>query len=69
MVKASPWLSYPVAVLSHVALEQSTPMWIRSVDKHPGAKMKTTGGHYSQGAGKNLFFEAAAGSTASTATC
>lgn len=35
-VKLSHWLSYPVAVLSHTVLEQSTPMWIRSVEKQPG---------------------------------
>lgn len=34
--KASPWLSYPVAWLSHVALEQVAPMWVRDVHKKPG---------------------------------
>lgn len=34
--KVSPWLSYPVAVLSHVVLEQATPLWTRSVRKAPG---------------------------------
>ncbi|QXL84214.1 exosortase H-associated membrane protein [Comamonas sp. NLF-1-9] len=35
--KASPWLSYPVAALSHVVLEQGAPMWVRSVRKAPGS--------------------------------
>jgi len=35
-IKASPWLSYPVAALSHVALEQSAPMWVRTISKKPG---------------------------------
>ncbi len=34
--QASPWLSYPVAAVSHVALEQVAPMWVRSVHKRPG---------------------------------
>lgn len=34
--KVSPWLSYPVAALSHVVLEQATPLWTRSVRKAPG---------------------------------
>lgn len=35
--KASPWTSYPVAALSHFALEQGAPMWVRTVHKKPGA--------------------------------
>lgn len=35
--KASPWLSWPVAWLSHVALEQGAPMWVRSVHRQPGS--------------------------------
>lgn len=34
--KVSPWTSYPVAVLTHVALERGAPMWVRSVQKGPG---------------------------------
>lgn len=34
--KASPWLSYPVAWLSHVALEQAAPMWVRGVHQQLG---------------------------------
>ena len=34
--KVSPWTSYPIAALSHVALEQGAPMWVRSVHKSPG---------------------------------
>ncbi|MHA7600952.1 exosortase H-associated membrane protein [Alicycliphilus sp. T452] len=34
--KASPWLSYPVGWLSHAALEQVAPMWVRSVHQQPG---------------------------------
>jgi hypothetical protein len=34
--KATPWLSYPVALLSHVALEQVAPMWVRTVHTRPG---------------------------------
>ncbi|MBZ0225830.1 MAG: exosortase H-associated membrane protein [Comamonas sp.] len=34
--KASPWLSYPVAALSHIVLEQATPLWTRGVHKAPG---------------------------------
>lgn len=36
-VKASPWLSYPVAVLSHTVLEQTAPMWVGAVHKQPGS--------------------------------
>lgn len=35
--KASPWLSYPVAWLSHVALEQGAPMWVRTAHRQPGS--------------------------------
>lgn len=35
--KASPWLSYPVAWISHVALEQGAPMWVRAVHRQPGS--------------------------------
>lgn len=35
--KVTPWTSYPVAVLAHVALEQSVPMWVRTVHKKPGS--------------------------------
>lgn len=34
--KVTPWTSYPVAVVSHFALEQVAPMWVRGVSKHPG---------------------------------
>lgn len=34
--KISPWTSYPVAVISHMALERATPMWVRSVRTAPG---------------------------------
>ncbi|WP_313303286.1 exosortase H-associated membrane protein [Diaphorobacter sp.] len=34
--KVSPWTSYPIAMLSHVALEQVAPMWVRDVHKQPG---------------------------------
>lgn len=41
--KASPWTSYPVAALSHFALEQGVPMWVRTVHKSPGAvEVETT---------------------------
>ncbi len=29
--QVSPWTSYPVGVLSHIALEQGAPMWVRTV--------------------------------------
>ena len=35
--KVSPWVSYPVAALSHMALEQAAPMWVRTVHKRPGS--------------------------------
>ncbi|MBS0291986.1 MAG: hypothetical protein JSS01_05645 [Proteobacteria bacterium] len=35
--KVSPWLSYPVAWISHVALEQGAPMWVRAVHRQPGS--------------------------------
>lgn len=35
-VRVSPWLSYPVASISHFVLEQATPLWTRSVHKAPG---------------------------------
>lgn len=34
--KLTPWTSYPIALLSHVALEQVAPMWVREVHKKPG---------------------------------
>lgn len=34
--KVSPWTSYPVAVLTHVALEQGATIWVRGVQKTPG---------------------------------
>jgi hypothetical protein len=34
--RVSPWLSYPVGPLAHVALEQFTPMWINSARTQPG---------------------------------
>ena len=34
--KVTPWLSYPVAVVSHIALEQVAPIWVRTVHKEPG---------------------------------
>ncbi len=34
--QVSPWLSYPVGALSHVALEQATPMWVRTVHQRVG---------------------------------
>lgn len=41
--KVSPWTSYPVAALSHFALEQGAPMWVRTVHKSPGAmEVETT---------------------------
>lgn len=41
--RVSPWTSYPVAALSHIALEHGTPMWVRSVRKSPGAmEVETT---------------------------
>lgn len=35
--KVSPWTSYPVALLAHVALEQGAPMWVRTVHTRPGS--------------------------------
>lgn len=32
----SPWLTYPVAVLSEFVLNTSVPMWVRSAQMHPG---------------------------------
>lgn len=32
----SAWTSYPVGVLSHMALEQGAPMWVRQVRLSPG---------------------------------
>ena len=34
--QVSPWTSYPVSVLSHIALEHGAPMWVRTVHKSPG---------------------------------
>lgn len=34
--KVSPWTSYPVGVLTHVALEQTVPLWVRAVHQRPG---------------------------------
>ena len=30
------WTSYPVGLLSHMALEQTAPMWVRQVHLSPG---------------------------------
>ena len=35
--QVSAWTSYPVGVLSHIALEQGAPMWVRQVHLRPGA--------------------------------
>lgn len=35
--QVSAWTSYPVSVLSHIALEQGAPMWVRQVHLKPGA--------------------------------
>ena len=35
--QVSAWTSYPVTALSHFALEQGAPMWVRAVRKSPGA--------------------------------
>ena len=35
--QVSAWTSYPVAVLSHIALEQGAPMWVRQVRLKPGS--------------------------------
>lgn len=34
--QVSAWTSYPVGVLSHIALEQGAPMWVRQVHLAPG---------------------------------
>ncbi|GAA4425475.1 hypothetical protein GCM10023090_20440 [Acidovorax lacteus] len=34
--QVSAWTSYPVAWLTHVALEQGAPMWVRKVHVRPG---------------------------------
>ena len=34
--KLTPWVSYPIAVLSEVALHEVAPMWVREVQKKPG---------------------------------
>ncbi len=34
--QVSAWTSYPVGVLSHIALEQGAPMWVREVHLRPG---------------------------------
>lgn len=34
--KVTPWVSYPIAFLSHVALEEVAPMWVREIHKQPG---------------------------------
>ena len=36
--QVSAWTSYPVGVLSHIALEQGAPMWVRQVHLRPGAR-------------------------------
>ena len=33
--KLTPWVSYPIAVLSEVALHEVAPMWVREVHKKP----------------------------------
>ena len=35
--QVSAWTSYPVGGLSHIALEQGAPMWVRQVHLRPGA--------------------------------
>lgn len=35
--RVSPWLSYPVASISHFVLEQAAPLWTRSVHTAPGS--------------------------------
>jgi len=35
--QVSAWTSYPVGVLSHIALEQGAPMWVRQVHLKPGS--------------------------------
>ncbi|BCN37255.1 hypothetical protein ALDI51_05740 [Alicycliphilus denitrificans] len=35
--QVSAWTSHPVGVLSHIALEQGTPMWVRQVHLKPGS--------------------------------
>jgi hypothetical protein len=34
--QVSAWTSYPVGLLSHMALEQTAPMWVRQVHLSPG---------------------------------
>lgn len=34
--QVSAWTSYPVGMLSHIALEQGAPMWVRQVHLSPG---------------------------------
>lgn len=34
--QVSAWTSYPVGLLSHMALEQAAPMWVRQVHLSPG---------------------------------
>lgn len=34
--KLTPWTSYPIAELSHFAMEKVAPMWVRDVHKKPG---------------------------------
>ena len=40
--QVSPWLSYPVALLSDVVLNQTAPMWVRSVEVQPGQMLVKT---------------------------
>ncbi len=40
--KLSPWTSYPAAALSHVALEQAAPTWVRKVDQRTGVMQVET---------------------------
>lgn len=40
--KVSPWTSYPVALLSKVALEQGAPIWVRKVETSPGKMVVQT---------------------------
>lgn len=40
--KVSPWTSYPVALLSKVALEQGAPIWVRKVEASPGKMVVQT---------------------------
>lgn len=40
--QVSAWTSHPVGLISHVALEQGAPMWVRKVHLEPGAMQVDT---------------------------